>query len=72
MSIVPEPDDPLTETFAEVTPNVPSLIFIVNEFEVDIDYLTRCQEQRPELADEYLDLMLEEAKLKSKLDKMSA
>ena len=45
---------------------------IVDEFELDIDYLTKCQEHTPELVDEYLDLMLKEAKLKSELDAMSA
>jgi hypothetical protein len=45
---------------------------VIDEFEVDIDYLTRCQEYTPELTDKYLDLMLEEAKLKSKLDVMNA
>jgi hypothetical protein len=45
---------------------------VTDEFEVDLGYLTKCQEHTPELADEYLDLMLEEAKLKSKLDGMNA
>ena len=45
---------------------------VTDEFEVDLCYLTKCQEHTPELADEYLDLMLEEAKLKSKLDGMNA
>ena len=41
---------------------------VIDEFGVDIDYLTKCQEYTPELADKYLDLMLDISKLKSKLD----
>ena len=41
---------------------------VINEFEIDIDYLTKCQEHTSELTDKYLDLMLDISKLKSKLD----
>lgn len=45
---------------------------VIDEFRVDIDYLTKCQEHTPELIDKYLDLMLDISKLKSKLDGMNA
>jgi hypothetical protein len=45
---------------------------VIDEFGVDIDYLTKCQEHTPELTDKYLDLMLDISKLKSKLDGMNA
>ena len=41
---------------------------VINEFEADIEYLTRCQENHPELIETYLDIMLNIAKLKSQLD----
>jgi len=40
---------------------------VINEFEMDIEYLTMCQEHTPELVNKYLDLLLDISKLKSKL-----
>jgi len=32
---------------------------VINEFEMDIEYLTMCQEHTPELVNKYLDLLLD-------------
>ena len=45
---------------------------VIDEFETDIEYLTRCQEHTPELVDSYLNLMLDIAKSKSVLDTNNA
>ena len=45
---------------------------VIDEFEEDVEYLTKCQEYTPELINEYLELMFDEAKLKSRLDEMNA
>jgi hypothetical protein len=54
---------PSGREFFDVDPEM-----VINEFEVDIEYLTRCQENHPELIETYLDIMLNIAKLKSQLD----
>lgn len=54
---------PSGKEFFDVDPEM-----VINEFEADIEYLTICQENHPELIETYLNIMLNDAKIKSQLD----